>query len=274
MPCRPLNCRQTEWHHDQQAQAVAGGHQIGAGAFALGQQRHLRRAANGPRKVAGGPHAWRGVHAMHARRMAAVQPAPNAPAQHQRPHNAQRDGPPQAAHQRRDLRREVQPQRGANRPLARIAQRPPAFGGRARMDSSAVASSGPIIQGMGVRSSTHSQAATRASSRVRATVGEGQTQRVIRKSRLVSLGALSIRRHCPAVSGQLRRAARAPRVQAPLAALLPADALLVGEQHDAADHQRLEHALMDTGRTRPAGGPGAGNGRRRPVHRPPAARGR
>lgn len=35
-------------------------------------------------------------------------------------------------------------------------------------------------------------------------------------------------------------------VQAPLAALLPADALLVGEQHDAPDHQRLAHELIDT----------------------------
>jgi len=35
-------------------------------------------------------------------------------------------------------------------------------------------------------------------------------------------------------------------VQPPLAALLPADVLLVGEQHDAPDHQRLEHALIDT----------------------------
>jgi hypothetical protein len=98
------------------------------------------------------------------------------------------------------------------------------------MDATAVASSGPIIQGMGVRSSTHSHAATRASSRVRAT---RTTNAGVIGSPLVSLHALSIRRHCPAVSGQLRRPARAPGVQAPLAALLPADLLLVGEQHDA-----------------------------------------
>ena len=35
-------------------------------------------------------------------------------------------------------------------------------------------------------------------------------------------------------------------VQAPLATLLPVDLLLVGEQHDAPDHQRLEHALIDS----------------------------
>lgn len=35
-------------------------------------------------------------------------------------------------------------------------------------------------------------------------------------------------------------------VQAPLAALLPAELLLVGEQHDAPHHQRLEHELIDT----------------------------
>lgn len=35
-------------------------------------------------------------------------------------------------------------------------------------------------------------------------------------------------------------------VQVPLAALLPADLLLVGEQHDAPEHQRLEHQLIDT----------------------------
>ncbi len=37
-----------------------------------------------------------------------------------------------------------------------------------------------------------------------------------------------------------------PIAQAPLAALLPADALLVGEQHDAAEHHRLERALVET----------------------------
>ena len=37
-----------------------------------------------------------------------------------------------------------------------------------------------------------------------------------------------------------------PSVQPPLAALLPADVLLVGEQHDAPDHQRLAHELIDT----------------------------
>ena len=37
-----------------------------------------------------------------------------------------------------------------------------------------------------------------------------------------------------------------PVAQAPLAALLPADALLVGEQHDAAEHHRLERALVET----------------------------
>ena len=37
-----------------------------------------------------------------------------------------------------------------------------------------------------------------------------------------------------------------PSVQGPLAALLPADVLLVGEQHDAPDHQRLEHELIDS----------------------------
>ncbi len=35
-------------------------------------------------------------------------------------------------------------------------------------------------------------------------------------------------------------------VQAPLAALLPADALLVGEQHDAPDHHRIERELVET----------------------------
>jgi hypothetical protein len=50
-------------------------------------------------------------------------------------------------------------------------------------------------------------------------------------------------------------------VQAPLAALLPADLLLVGEQHDAPHHQRLEHALIDTLAARGAAGRGgAGDG--------------
>jgi uncharacterized iron-regulated protein len=40
---------------------------------------------------------------------------------------------------------------------------------------------------------------------------------------------------------------RTPRCAgATLAALLPADALLVGEQHDAAEHHRLERALVET----------------------------
>ena len=37
-----------------------------------------------------------------------------------------------------------------------------------------------------------------------------------------------------------------PSVQATLAALLPADSLLVGEQHDAPNHQRIQRALIDT----------------------------
>lgn len=37
-----------------------------------------------------------------------------------------------------------------------------------------------------------------------------------------------------------------PGVQSHLAALLPADALLVGEQHDAPQHQRMAHELVDT----------------------------
>jgi len=35
------------------------------------------------------------------------------------------------------------------------------------------------------------------------------------------------------------------RVEQRLDALLPADAVLLGEQHDAADHQRLQHAFVD-----------------------------
>ena len=128
MQAAPLQRKGNGHRDDQQAQAVAGGHEVGAGIFALGQQRHFRRRANGPREIAGGPHHRR-RHAMHARRMNPVQPDTKQPAQHQRPHNAQRDGPPQAGHQRHHLWREIKPQRGANRPLASIAQRGPAFGG-------------------------------------------------------------------------------------------------------------------------------------------------
>ena len=114
---------------DEQAQAVAGGYQIGAGVLPLGKQGHLRRGPNRPREVAGRPQ-HRSGHAVHTRRVQAVEPRAKAPAQQQRPPNAQHDGPPQAAHERRHLGREVQAQRGANRPLPAIAQRPPAFGGR------------------------------------------------------------------------------------------------------------------------------------------------
>ena len=91
---------------------------------AFGQQGHLRRPANRTRKITGGPHRRR-RHLGHGLRIDAVQPGAKRQPQHQGPDNRQRYGPPQAGHQRHDLRREIKPQRDGDHPLAEVAQRRP-----------------------------------------------------------------------------------------------------------------------------------------------------
>ena len=102
-PCRPLH--QGKWNgdrDDEQAQAVAGGYQIGAGVLPLGKQGHPN-AAQSPREVAGRPAALEaGTRACAARAgvgatrqspsPAAAPPMPSTMAHHRLPTSADTPG--------------------------------------------------------------------------------------------------------------------------------------------------------------------------------------
>ena len=101
---------------------------------------------------------------VHAGRVHTVEPGAKQPAQEQRPHNAQHDGPPEAPNQRHHLGREIQTQRGTDDPLPEVRSCPELCVGSPAIDARAENSKGPSIQGIGVCSRTQISAASRAPS--------------------------------------------------------------------------------------------------------------